>query len=114
MDSKQCSKCKETASLAEFNTRPDRKSGYRSECKSCQYKTQAKRKRIIPPVVQRARSRLYYAIKTGKMHNPGKCSSCGSQKNIGGHHNDYGLALDVIWLCSACHNRLHRKLQKAS
>lgn len=32
---KRCSKCREEKELTEFNKRPDRKSGYQSQCKSC-------------------------------------------------------------------------------
>ena len=35
---KQCTKCKVEKPLTDFRTRKDRKSGYRSDCKSCQYK----------------------------------------------------------------------------
>ncbi|MHC4464913.1 MAG: hypothetical protein ACYS30_26315, partial [Planctomycetota bacterium] len=43
MDSKRCTVCKEAKALSHFNTRPDRRSGYRSECKVCQYLRHKKR-----------------------------------------------------------------------
>jgi len=35
---KICTVCKQEKELSEFNARPDKPSGYRSECKKCQYK----------------------------------------------------------------------------
>ncbi len=109
---KQCSKCNEQKPLAAFNTRPDRKSGYRSECKRCQY--QAQRTRMIPAVVSQARNNLHYAVKIGNMVKPEQCESCRMTTEVHAHHRDYFLPLDVAWLCVPCHNRLHRKERKSA
>ena len=111
MDTKKCSKCKEEKGLCDFNTIPDRPSGYRSECKKCQYKTQSKRlrKRIIPPEVSRARANLHYAVKVGTIVKPKKCEVCRKQKPLDGHHRDYSNAYDVQWVCSKCHCQIHLK-----
>lgn len=34
---------------------------------------------------------------------------CFSTQRIHGHHADYEQPLSVVWLCSACHSRLHRE-----
>jgi len=60
-----------------------------------------------------ARQRLYVAIIKGKVVKPSCCSACGvTGKRIHGHHHrGYDFPLDVIWLCSKCHGKVHRKEQ---
>ena len=36
IQTKRCSKCKQTKSISEFYRRPERKNGYRSNCKHCE------------------------------------------------------------------------------
>ena len=49
------------------------------------------------------RAKLRYAVKTGMLKKPNKCEVCNKAKKLQGHHEDYSLPLEVIWLCSACH-----------
>jgi hypothetical protein len=62
----------------------------------------------------RAWHAVKYALTTGKLVRPAKCSHCGKWpgKNKRGrskieahHHKGYDRAhqLDVVWLCSRCH-----------
>lgn len=60
-----------------------------------------------------ARAKVYYAVKTGKLIRPSKCSSCRADKSVDGHHDDYMKALDVIWLCKDCHETRHHVLEAA-
>lgn len=41
--------------------------------------------------------------------NEGKavCEACGSRDYICAHHPDYNKPLEVIYVCSACHKKLH-------
>jgi len=51
----------------------------------------------------RARAKVHYAIKTGKLI-PKPCEICGVIK-VQGHHADYSKPYDVQWLC-ALHHRI--------
>jgi len=106
---KQCSKCKEAKLLSEFNVRPDRPSGYRSECKSCQYKSQH-RNRKREPKIYRAYNRLHYAKKIGRIIPPMFCERCGQAKPLQAHHPDYTKPFKVKWLCQICHNIANKEV----
>ena len=54
-----------------------------------------------------ARRKLRDAVKWGHVEKPSVCNRCPTTKNIQGHHDDYYKPLEVIWLCSTCHNILH-------
>ena len=61
----------------------------------------------------RAHGMLSYAVKTGKIIKPSKCSQCGKSGKIQGHHHngyDKEHYLDVIWVCQPCHQLIHRFL----
>lgn len=55
----------------------------------------------------RSRQRFAYAVKTGKISCPNKCSKCETVCKPEGHHDDYSRALEVRWLCRKCHMHLH-------
>lgn len=60
-----------------------------------------------------ARRKLHYAVKTGLVIKPNRCSSCSvelSHKEIQAHHVDYSKPLDVVWLCWLCHKEEHQFL----
>lgn len=109
MDSKRCTKCKEVKALSEFNRRQDRRSGFRSECKSCQYKSQHKdRKRT--PEMYRAYNIFHYAKKIGRILAPMFCERCGQVKQLQAHHTDYSKPLKIEWLCQTCHNLANKEV----
>lgn len=58
---------------------------------------------------QRAHDAVARALKSGRLQKPERCESCGEATLLNGHHEDYGKALDVQWLCHDCHARRHRK-----
>ena len=63
------------------------------------------------PEKQKARQKLNYAVKSGKVHKPLYCSSCDRDKHLEAHHTDYSKPLEVTWLCRTCHVELHNRLR---
>jgi len=54
---------------------------------------------------RRAHVLLNRAIKLGKMMRPDFCSECLEKCKPDGHHVDYSLPLNVVWICRKCHSR---------
>lgn len=46
-------------------------------------------------------------VQMGKLKKAVKCCQCQSRKNIIGHHPDYHKPTNVIWMCQACHIKIH-------
>lgn len=67
----------------------------------------AKKWREMNPVKRAANVILGNAVRDGKIDKPDKCSKCGCEGRIHGHHYDYSLPLSVIWLCAKCHIEWH-------
>jgi len=57
-----------------------------------------------------ARSKVRRAKMTGKLVAE-PCEQCGATKTEA-HHDDYDKPLDIRWLCSGCHKRLHVALKE--
>ena len=61
---------------------------------------------------------MYYlvnkAIRSGLLIKPSVCENCGKKGcRLEGHHEDYSMPLEVVWLCYSCHRELH-KIKKGS
>lgn len=107
MDSKQCSKCKQIKFLSEFNTRSDRPSGYRSDCRKCQYARQISKR---PPWRSRVYNKAHYAKKVGLLIPPSSCERCPSDGHpLQMHHPDYSKPLTIVWVCQQCHTIENQK-----
>ena len=61
--------------------------------------------------IMRAHAAVARAIKTGDLVKE-PCQVCGSPESEA-HHPDYSSPLDVMWLCSLHHNRLHREIDQS-
>lgn len=56
------------------------------------------------------RSMVSSALRKGLLIKSNCCASCNLETlDLQAHHVDYGKPLDVIWLCTKCHGRAHRK-----
>lgn len=61
---------------------------------------------------RKAHQFLNNEIRSGRVDKPDSCSVCGiSGVRINGHHESYSTEnwLDVKWVCTACHNDIHRE-----
>lgn len=54
-----------------------------------------------------ARAKVMYAVYSGKLRRPNKCSNCNIRCLPDAHHKDYSKPLEVIWLCRRCHQIVH-------
>lgn len=61
---------------------------------------------------QKARLKLKYEIKMGRIIRPDTCSVCKEKKKIEAHHEDYDKPLDVVWVCRQCHCELDKQMVK--
>jgi hypothetical protein len=59
-----------------------------------------------------ARNILHKAIRKGKIIRPDKCAWCDKICKPEGHHLDYYIPFDVIFLCHKCHKLEHKRLRK--
>lgn len=57
-------------------------------------------------IKKHATSIVAQAIRRGQIAR-GPCAECGSTGKTEGHHRDYRLLLDVVWLCRSCHKTMH-------
>lgn len=58
------------------------------------------------PMKMRARIAVHLALSDGRLKR-GVCA-CGETR-VQAHHHDYSKPLEVVWLCSVCHGKEHRR-----
>jgi aldehyde:ferredoxin oxidoreductase len=63
-------------------------------------------------IKNREKTKAHYifnkAIEHGIIKRPTRCSFCGVSCKTQGHHDDYSKPLEVVFVCSACHNGVAR------
>ncbi len=145
MKTKVCTKCHKRRLVSRFREHyrtPDHLNSWCKNCESVYQKSPARKKasnelkkrirhktnyreaairgsnkhRAKYPEKSKARIKVQYAIRNGKLERPNKCSKCGQVNpryqdgRLGihaHHHNGYKKALDVKWLCYICHRKEH-------
>ncbi len=132
---KRCYRCKIDKKHKDFFVSKTSRDGLKTYCKTCtveynssygsqhkknKYKTdesfREKKKKEVrdrrkkSPEKMRARSVFSKHVVAGKIIRPKVCSHCkrSDKKRIEGHHEDYIKPFDVIWLCTSCHQKLHK------
>jgi len=66
--------------------------------------------RAANPEKYKAQSAVGNAVRDGRFHKPKICETCGEEKRLHGHHEDYSEPLRVNWLCAICHKARHKEL----
>jgi hypothetical protein len=57
----------------------------------------------------KARYIVRYHLKVGNIKKPTRCSECHKKPlKMEAHHEDYSKPLQVVWLCTPCHNKRHK------
>lgn len=136
-DKKKCTRCREIMAISEFPKDANNASGLCGKCHKCsrasaleyaaknrekiknyskQWRVEnkadydARMKKHKSSKEGRARSILTSSVHRGRVVKPDKCQKCGSEiekSKLHGHHHDYDKPLDVLWVCSLCHGKLH-------
>jgi len=71
---------------------------------------QVKKRRSVNPEKYKANSSVGNAVRDRRLFKPDIYSMCGMKPTrLHGHHEDYSKPLEVIWVCSICHKKLHSK-----
>jgi len=97
----------------EKNPDKNREAGERSRAKKDYAKAWRQGHRDDALFRDRARARVRYAVKTGRLI-PQPCEVCGvepyrnERRYVQAHHEDYSKPLDVRWLCPRHHGALIR------
>lgn len=126
----RCSLCKKASSLASQEYYEKHKDKAISRAKEWSKNNPDKRKQIannwatnnIAQVIKTMReyrknnpekyaahTALNNALRSGIITKPTTCELCGEEKPLDGHHKDYKLVLDVVWLCRQCHKKLNKE-----
>ncbi len=139
---KTCTKCNVSKPVGAFTTHAGCRMGVRPDCKDCRTlilrrwseanpektlgyqrayrEANREKKNACAKKWQKqhlsatqAHGKVAHAIKDGRLVRPKACPRCGNPSHLHAHHADYARPLDVEWLCSRCHKRLHAVLRKA-
>ena len=89
---------------------PDRNARCRAMGKTTPMKVRIEKqreRRRDSPERKSARDKVSRAIKNGDLKRECQCFFCGGKEGIQAHHPDYSKPLDVFWLCTSCHGKLH-------
>lgn len=106
----KCKECAKANSIAHRAKNADHTRAYdkardKSPIRAYSLKGRVAKNLALFPERNRARLKVFSAIKSGKL-KPLPCFSCGAEK-VDAHHPDYSSPLDVVWLCRSHHMMVH-------
>lgn len=110
----KCKDCAKTDATSNRNANLERIRAYDRERGKLPHRiantiANTKRWRKLNPEKYAAHMLLNYAVRTGKVKKPRKCSQCKKKRLIMGHHEDYTKPLEVIWACQECHKEIESR-----
>lgn len=81
-----------------------------TEAGKASHASAVKRRNALSPDKRAANVIVGNAVRDGRLHKPAECSRCGKiprRRDLHAHHHDYGLPLEVEWICAKCHGIEH-------
>lgn len=113
-DCGECKRCRHREYMNEWLRRPGNAEKQRNRVREYRAKNldvvrakdRARGFRVYDPEKVRARRHATAAVQNGSLRRQ-PCESCGAP-DAQMHHEDYSQPLEVRWLCSAHHGKLHR------
>jgi hypothetical protein len=134
---KKCSCCKVLKPETDFTIDKYRKSGLNNNCRVCctlrwremsnkfpeknrqnrkryyqKHKELIKEKRKLAYNINSQKAKAHGIVQVAKNNGllrQDRCCVCGNNNTVA-HHEDYTKPLEVIWLCSLHHNKLHKQI----
>jgi hypothetical protein len=136
---KRCSRCREVKPVSEFSANSQCNDGLAWYCRRCRSIYTRDWQRQHPEYMRARRRRYrrrrceaakayaarpenvrrficvkiaQLAVKAGIIPREHNCEHCGvsdQEAKLQRHHTDYSRPLYVIWLCTSCHGKVHRK-----
>jgi len=137
METRTCSRCRRDLPISYFTRNGGRKSGYNGWCRDCmrlwkrknpekvnrkyplspEQREKNRRAAAVYRAENREKIRAHQAVKSaitaGLLIPPASCPACHGARPEA-HHEDYSRPLEVWWLCSRCHKRLHSNKEVAN
>ena len=114
---RRCNLCREVKHLKEFSRDRTQTGGLAHRCRPCDTKkvmASETKNRWWKNPQHHIRKALRYAVKTGLIQKPPRCTICGAFVPLESHHADYEweYRLVVAWLCRSCHVGVHKMLKE--
>jgi hypothetical protein len=108
METKFCRKCHLIKPPEDFYERSLNKDGLSSYCRPCT-RAMTLGWRAKNPGKRKAHQAVAIALKNRIMVKPDACEMCKRSTLLVAHHTDYEKPLEVIWVCDACHYKIHHE-----
>lgn len=64
---------------------------------------------IDKKIKNKAQQIIHILFRRGDLKYPDNCQNCGVKSKLHAHHIDYNKPTTVVFLCPACHGKVHSK-----